>query len=99
MGPLSLWRFLSSSSNSESTCCPVGGYDLHADPGNRHPTAPYLGKRLGSKRAYVWTLAAFLIGSALCGFAGICRHWSLNNNWRQGYRERPSGNYWDRVLT
>jgi MFS family permease len=37
------------------------------------PTAPYLVKRLGSKRAYVWTLAAFLIGSALCGFA-----WNLS---------------------
>ena len=27
------------------------------------PTAPYLANRLGSKRAYIWTLAAFLIGT------------------------------------
>lgn len=37
------------------------------------PTAPYLAKRLGAERAYVWTLIAFLIGSALCGFA-----WNLS---------------------
>src|SRR5690242_9686034 len=36
------------------------------------PTAPYLAKKYGGKRAYVWTLTAFLIGSLLCGFA-----WSL----------------------
>lgn len=33
------------------------------------PTAPYLTMRFGSKRAYVWTLTAFLLGSLLCGFA------------------------------
>src|SRR5690348_635669 len=33
------------------------------------PTAPYLVARFGSKRAYVGTLIAFLLGSALCGFA------------------------------
>ena len=33
------------------------------------PTAPYLTARLGGKRAYVWTLGAFLVGSLLCGFA------------------------------
>jgi EmrB/QacA subfamily drug resistance transporter len=33
------------------------------------PIAPYLGAKLGVKRAYVWTLTAFLGGSALCGFA------------------------------
>jgi DHA2 family multidrug resistance protein len=33
------------------------------------PTAPYLTARFGSKRAYVWTLVAFLLGSVLCGFA------------------------------
>lgn len=33
------------------------------------PAAPYLNTRLGGKRAYVWTLAAFLLGSLLCGFA------------------------------
>lgn len=33
------------------------------------PTAPYLSARLGIKRAYVWTLVAFLGGSLLCGFA------------------------------
>ena len=36
------------------------------------PTAPYLSMRFGAKRAYVWTLIAFLLGSVLCGFA-----WSL----------------------
>jgi DHA2 family multidrug resistance protein len=33
------------------------------------PTAPYLTARLGGKRAYVWTLSAFLVGSLLCGLA------------------------------
>lgn len=33
------------------------------------PTAPYLSARFGIKRAYVWTLTAFLGGSVLCGFA------------------------------
>jgi EmrB/QacA subfamily drug resistance transporter len=33
------------------------------------PTAPYLVARFGSKRAYVGTLTAFLLGSVLCGFA------------------------------
>ena len=33
------------------------------------PTAPYLTARFGGKRAYVWTLSAFLLGSLLCGFA------------------------------
>lgn len=33
------------------------------------PTAPYLSAKFGEKRAYVWTLVAFLIGSLLCGFA------------------------------
>src|SRR6266496_308382 len=33
------------------------------------PTAPYLAARFGGKRAYVWTLSAFLLGSLLCGFA------------------------------
>ena len=33
------------------------------------PTAPYLAKKFGGKRAYVWTLTAFLLGSLLCGFA------------------------------
>ncbi|GHO84650.1 MDR family MFS transporter [Dictyobacter formicarum] len=33
------------------------------------PTAPYLAAKFGSKRAYVWTLTAFLLGSMLCGFA------------------------------
>ncbi len=33
------------------------------------PTAPYLTKRLGGKRAYTWSLAAFLVGSVLCGLA------------------------------
>ncbi len=33
------------------------------------PIAPYLTARLGGKRAYVWTLSAFLLGSLLCGFA------------------------------
>src|SRR5579875_121798 len=33
------------------------------------PTAPYLTGRFGGKRAYVWTLSAFLLGSLLCGFA------------------------------
>jgi MFS family permease len=37
------------------------------------PIAPYLAKRFGANRAYVWTLVAFLIGSALCGFA-----WNLS---------------------
>ena len=32
-------------------------------------TAPYLVARFGSKRAYVGTLTAFLLGSVLCGFA------------------------------
>lgn len=32
-------------------------------------TAPYLSARLGGKRAYVWTLSAFVLGSLLCGFA------------------------------
>jgi EmrB/QacA subfamily drug resistance transporter len=33
------------------------------------PTAPYLTATFGGKRAYVWTLSAFLVGSLLCGFA------------------------------
>jgi EmrB/QacA subfamily drug resistance transporter len=33
------------------------------------PTAPYLSARFGDKRAYIWTLIAFLFGSLLCGFA------------------------------
>lgn len=33
------------------------------------PTAPFLSARFGEKRAYVWTLIAFLLGSLLCGFA------------------------------
>jgi EmrB/QacA subfamily drug resistance transporter len=33
------------------------------------PTAPYLTAKFGGKRAYVWTLVAFLLGSLLCGFA------------------------------
>ena len=33
------------------------------------PIAPYLTRRFGEKRAYVWTLTAFLLGSVLCGFA------------------------------
>jgi EmrB/QacA subfamily drug resistance transporter len=33
------------------------------------PTAPYLVARFGGKRAYVWTLIAFLLGSILCGVA------------------------------
>lgn len=33
------------------------------------PTAPYLTATFGAKRAYVWTLSAFLVGSLLCGFA------------------------------
>ncbi|HEY4388359.1 MAG TPA: MDR family MFS transporter, partial [Ktedonobacteraceae bacterium] len=33
------------------------------------PTAPYLGAKFGAKRAYLWTLIAFLLGSLLCGFA------------------------------
>src|SRR6266536_71076 len=33
------------------------------------PTAPYLTSRFGGKRAYVWTLSPFLLGSLLCGFA------------------------------
>ncbi len=36
------------------------------------PTAPYLVNKFGGKRAYIWTLTAFLLGSLLCGFA-----WSL----------------------
>ena len=33
------------------------------------PTAPYLLQKFGGKRAYIWTLTAFLLGSVLCGFA------------------------------
>jgi EmrB/QacA subfamily drug resistance transporter len=33
------------------------------------PAAPYLTGRFGGKRAYIWTLTAFLLGSLLCGFA------------------------------
>jgi EmrB/QacA subfamily drug resistance transporter len=33
------------------------------------PTAPYLTKKFGGKRAYLWTLTAFLLGSLLCGLA------------------------------
>jgi len=33
------------------------------------PTAPYFAKKFGAGRTYVWTLTAFLAGSALCGFA------------------------------
>jgi EmrB/QacA subfamily drug resistance transporter len=32
-------------------------------------TTPYLAQRLGSKRAYLISLVAFTLGSALCGFA------------------------------
>ena len=38
------------------------------------PTAPYLTAKFGGKRAYVWTLSAFLLGSLLCGFA-----WNLSS--------------------
>ena len=33
------------------------------------PTAPYLTARFGGKKAYIWSLSAFLLGSLLCGFA------------------------------
>jgi EmrB/QacA subfamily drug resistance transporter len=33
------------------------------------PTAPYLAKKFGGERAYIWTLVALLLGSLLCGFA------------------------------
>lgn len=33
------------------------------------PTAPFLARRFGGKRAYVGTLIAFLLGTLLCGFA------------------------------
>jgi DHA2 family multidrug resistance protein len=33
------------------------------------PSAPYLTMKLGGKRAYIWTLTAFLLASLLCGFA------------------------------
>ncbi len=33
------------------------------------PLAPYLTSLLGSKRAYLWSLSSFLLGSLLCGFA------------------------------
>src|SRR5437762_11879823 len=33
------------------------------------PTAPYLRATIGEKRAYVWVLIAFLLGSLLCGLA------------------------------
>lgn len=33
------------------------------------PIAPYLSAKFGEKRAYVWTLIAFLGGSLLCGLA------------------------------
>ncbi len=33
------------------------------------PLAPYLAAKFGEKRAYLWTLIAFLLGSLLCGFA------------------------------
>src|SRR5438552_2669503 len=33
------------------------------------PTAPYLSAKIGEKRAYVWVLIAFLLGSLLCGLA------------------------------
>lgn len=33
------------------------------------PLAPYLTALLGGKRAYLWSLCAFLLGSVLCGFA------------------------------
>lgn len=33
------------------------------------PLAPYLTALLGGKRAYLWSLSAFLLGSVLCGFA------------------------------
>ncbi len=33
------------------------------------PTAPYLATKFGSKRAWICTLVAFLLGSILCGFA------------------------------
>ena len=33
------------------------------------PTAPYLVRRWGGKRAYILSLGAFLVGSVLCGFA------------------------------
>src|SRR5690349_12535843 len=33
------------------------------------PAAPYLTTKFGGKRAYVWTLSAFLLGSLMCGLA------------------------------
>src|SRR5262249_16203879 len=33
------------------------------------PTASYFTAIWGGKRAYLWTLSAFLLGSVLCGFA------------------------------
>ena len=33
------------------------------------PLAPYLTATLGGKRAYLWSLSAFVLGSLLCGFA------------------------------
>ena len=33
------------------------------------PLAPYFTTLLGGKRAYLWSLSAFLLGSLLCGFA------------------------------
>src|SRR5690242_7254309 len=33
------------------------------------PLAPFLTTLLGGKRAYIWALSAFLLGSVLCGCA------------------------------
>lgn len=33
------------------------------------PLTGYLGDRFGTKKVYIWALASFTIGSALCGFA------------------------------
>lgn len=33
------------------------------------PLTGYLGDRFGTKKVYMWALAAFTVGSALCGFA------------------------------
>lgn len=38
------------------------------------PLAPYLTALWGGKRAYIWSLSAFLLGSLLCGFA-----WNLSS--------------------
>ncbi len=36
------------------------------------PLTGYLGDRFGTKKVYIWALAAFTAGSALCGFAWSC---------------------------